>query len=61
MRCFWFLVELLLVLASGLGLLAALHAGALVVLTLTNLGDDTGLGAATLFGDLMIRLVFGWN
>ena len=48
MRCFRFLVELLLVLASGLGLLAALDAGALVMLTLTDLGEDTGLGAAAL-------------
>ena len=39
---------LVLVLASGLRLLAALHAGALVVLSLTDLGDDAGLGAAAL-------------
>ena len=43
-----FLVELLTVLASSLGLLAALDTGALVMLTLTNLGQDTRLGTAAL-------------
>ena len=48
-RDFHFLIiALIAVLPSGLALLAALHAGALVVLTLAHLGDDTGLGAATL-------------
>ena len=44
-----FLVEtLILVLASSLGLLATLHAGALIMLTLADLCDDAGLGAAAL-------------
>ena len=42
------LVELLLVLASGLALLAALDTGAVIELTLTNLGQNTGLSAAAL-------------
>jgi len=43
------LIETLVaVLAGSLALLATLHAGALVVLSLADLGDDTGLGAATL-------------
>ena len=43
-----FLIETLLVLASGLRLLAALHAGAFIMLSLANLGNHAGLGAATL-------------
>ena len=42
------LVELLAILAGSLGLLAALDAGALVMLTLTDLGQHAGLGAAAL-------------
>ena len=42
------LVELLAVLAGSLGLLAALDAGALVMLALTDLGQHAGLGAAAL-------------
>lgn len=41
-------IELLLVLPGSLRLLAALHAGTLVVLTLTHLGQHPGLGATTL-------------
>ena len=43
------LIETLVaVLAGSLALLATLHAGALVVLSLAHLGDNAGLGAATL-------------
>ena len=42
------LIETLLVLASSLRLLATLHAGALIMLSLADLGDDASLGAATL-------------
>ena len=42
------LIETLLVLTSSLGLLATLDAGALIMLSFTNLSDDAGLGAATL-------------
>ena len=42
------LVELLLVLASSLALLAALDTGAVIELALANLSQDAGLGAATL-------------
>ena len=42
------LVITLLVLASGLRLLAPLHAGTLVVLSFPDLGQDAGLGAAAL-------------
>ena len=42
------LIETLLVLASGLRLLATLDAGALIMLSLTDLGDDARLGAGTL-------------
>ena len=54
------LVELLTVLASGLRLLAALHAGALVVLTLTDLSQHTRLGAAALkaLQSALQRLIF---
>ena len=45
---FWVLVILLAVLAGGLRLLAALDAGALIMLALTNLGQHARLGAATL-------------
>ena len=44
----WGLVITLLVLAGGLRLLAPLHAGALVVLPLPDLGQNAGLGAAAL-------------
>ena len=49
-RCgtFAFLVETLLVLTSGLRLLATLHAGAFIMLSLANLGDNACLSAATL-------------
>ena len=55
-----FLVELLAVLASGLGLLAALDAGALVMLALTDLSQDTRLGAAALeaLQSALQRLIF---
>ena len=43
-----FLVELSLVLTSGLGLLLTLQAGADVMLALLNFSDDALLGAATL-------------
>ena len=54
------LIELLTVLTSGLGLLAALDAGALVVLTLTDLSQDTRLGAAALeaLQSALQRLIF---
>ena len=42
------LIETLLVLASSLRLLATLHAGALIMLSLANLGNNASLGAATL-------------
>ena len=42
------LVILFAVLASGLGLFTALNAGALVVLTLANLGQNARLGATAL-------------
>ena len=42
------LIELLAVLASCLGLLAALDARALIVLTLAHLGQDARLGAVAL-------------
>ena len=46
---FWrFLVELFTVLPGGLRLLAALDAGALVMLTLTNLSQHARLGATPL-------------
>ena len=45
---FYALIETLLVLASGLRLLATLDAGALIMLSLTDLGDDARLGAGTL-------------
>ena len=56
----WFLVELLAILASSLGLLAALNAGALVMLTLTDLGQNTGLSAAALeaLQSALQRLIF---
>ena len=41
-------VALVLVLAGSLGLLAALDAGALVVLLLTEVSQNAGLGAGTL-------------
>ena len=41
-------VALVLVLASGLGLLAALDAGALVVLLLAKVSQNAGLGAGAL-------------
>ena len=54
------LVELLAVLAGSLGLLAALNAGALVMLTLTDLGQNTGLSAAALeaLQSALQRLIF---
>jgi hypothetical protein len=60
LRRFMGLVILFAVLASGLGLLAALDAGALVVLTLTNLGQHTRLGTAALetLQSALQRLVF---
>ena len=42
------IVTLVLVLAGGLGFLAALDAGALVVLLLTEIGQNAGLCAAAL-------------
>ena len=42
------IIALILVLAGRLGFLAALHAGALVVLLLPQIGQDAGLGAAAL-------------
>ena len=42
------LIETLLVLTSSLGLLATLDAGALIMLSFTNLCDDASLGTATL-------------
>ena len=41
-------IELLLVLPGSLRLLAALHAGTLIMLSLANLGDHASLGAAAL-------------
>ena len=41
-------IELLAVLTGRLALLAALDAGAVVILALTNLSQHTGLGAAAL-------------
>lgn len=41
-------VALILVLACGFRFLAALDAGALIVLLLPQIGQDAGLGAATL-------------
>ena len=60
LRRFSVLVELLTVLASGLRLLAALHAGALIVLTLTDLSQNARLGAATLkaLQGALQRLIF---
>jgi len=54
------LIELLAVLTGGLRLLAALDAGALVVLTLTDLGQHSGLGTAALkaLQGALQRLVF---
>ena len=54
------LVELLAVLAGGFGLLAALDAGALVMLTLTDLGQHTRLGTAALetLQSALQRLIF---
>ena len=46
--CFCLLVETLLVLPSRLRLLAALHAGALIMLSLPNLSNHARLGAAAL-------------
>ena len=56
-------IELLLVLPGSLRLLAALDAGALVVLTLTNLGQHTRLGAAALkaLQSALQRLVFSYT
>ena len=56
-------IELLLVLPGSLRLLAALHAGTLVVLTLTNLGQHTRLGAAALkaLQSALQRLVFSYT
>ena len=48
LRGFIFLVELLAVLARGLGLLAALDARTLIALALTHLGQDARLGAVAL-------------
>jgi hypothetical protein len=42
------LIVTLLVLTSGLRLLATLDAGALIMLSLTNLSQNTSLSAATL-------------
>ena len=42
------IISLVLILASCLGLLAALDAGALVVLLLPQVAQDAGLGAAAL-------------
>ena len=54
------LVELLAVLAGSLRLLAALDAGALVMLTLTNLGQNARLGTAALetLQSALQRLIF---
>ena len=51
---------LILVLASGLGFLAALDAGALVVLLLSEVGQNAGLRAAALesLQSVVQRLVF---
>ena len=53
-------IVLFAILAGGLGLFAALDAGALVMLTLTHLSQHTGLGAAALkaFQSALQRLVF---
>ena len=42
------IVALVLVLAGSLGFLAALDAGALIILLLAKIGQNTGLGAAAL-------------
>ena len=42
------LIETLLVLTSSLRLLATLDTGAHIILFLANIGDDAGLGTATL-------------
>ena len=53
-------VTLVLVLASCFGLLTALNAGALVVLLLSQIGQNTGLSAAALksLKSVVQRLVF---
>ena len=53
-------VTLVLVLASCFGLLAALNAGALVVLLLSQISQNTGLSAAALksLKSVVQRLVF---
>ena len=57
---FSFSIELLAILAGSLRFLAALNAGALVVLALTHLGQYTGLGTAALktLERALQRLVF---
>jgi len=62
-RRFGVLIELLTVLAGSLGLLAALHTGTLVVLTLADLGQHSGLGAAALeaLQSALQRLVFSYT
>ena len=50
-------IELLTVLTGGLGLLAALDTGTLVVLALTHLSQHSGLGAAA--SDFLRRLTLG--
>lgn len=54
------IVTLVLVLASGLGFLTALDAGALVVLLLSEVGQNAGLRAAALesLQSVIQRLVF---
>ena len=54
------IVTLVLVLASGLGFLTALDAGALVVLLLSEVGQNAGLRAAALesLQSVVQRLVF---
>ena len=53
-------IALVLVLAGGLGFLAALDAGALIVLFLSQIGQDAGLRAAALesLKSVVQRLVF---
>ena len=53
------IVTLILVLAGGLGFLAALDAGALVVLLLSQVGQYTSLGTAALksFKSIVQRFV----
>ena len=46
--CFAASIIALLILASGLALLAALDAGALIVLLLAEVGQHAGLGAGAL-------------